>query len=552
SESPGEFRYELEINSSLLPQGPENKVRSRGAIRLKQAPDNGIALVEIAGDFELPRYGALALPPGKFSLTLADTEKGEDYRARWELGTGGTLEFAGGFDEARTLLTGKATAKLESALVASLAGGKLPEAVATGVTDVTFDAKSGDLDVALTGDLTAKDWGRVAPQLAALEPFAGTLKAALTRRGGRLSVHDSEAVLRSEKGAELRLAQAQPVDPLALPTTPVATLKLEKLPLTWANPWLAASDIALDPATLQGAWQIALSPGRDEVRLTPSQPLSLGPLRVTGPRLPSMLPLAIALSPRIAVSKARIGLEVDDLRVTTERGDRVEARFTATCDSAAKVALAGELTGQVPTLLSGPERPLPFALAAKWDLALVGSELRATVLEITACPAPTAAPNFSLELLRPIALDLKKLAVPPATARTDWARLRFSGLPLGWLSRWAPGREIAGTVAAGESMLRSTPEGMLSFATTEPWTVNDAAVIVGGKTFFTGMARIAPDFSVHDGRYTAAVREIAAVEKNGSRIHGSITAEATLGDRRAKTTIALDAELPALPHAKET
>ncbi|HEY1109595.1 MAG TPA: AsmA-like C-terminal region-containing protein, partial [Opitutaceae bacterium] len=248
---------------------------------------------------------------------------------------------------------------------------------------------------------------------------------------------------------------------------------------------------------------------------------------------------------------ARIGLEVDDLLVTTERGDRVTARFAATCDQAANIALSGELMGEVPTLLSGPERPLPFALTARWDLALAGTELRAKVLEITACPAPAAEENFSLELLRPIALDLKRLAVPPATAATDWARLRFSGFPLGWLSRWTPGREVAGTVV-GESMLRSTPEGMLSFATTTPWTVNDAAVIVGGKTFFSGMARIAPDLSVHDGRYTAAVREIAAVEKNGSRIQGSITAEATLGDRKAKTTIALDAELPALPHAAET
>lgn len=552
SESPGEFRYELEVNSSLLPQGPENKVRSRGTIRLKQAPDNGIALVEIAGDFELPRYGALALPPGKFSLALTDTDKGEDYRARWELGQSGTLEFTGGFEAARALLTGKATAKIESALVASLAGGKVPDAVATGVTDITFDAQRGDLDVTLKGDLAAKDWGRIAPQLATLEPFAGTLQAALTRRGGKLSLQRGEAVLRSETGASLRLAQARPVDPLALPATLVATLTLEKVPLAWANPWLAGSDVALDPATLQGAWQVALSSGRDEVRLTPSEPLRIGPLRVTGPRLPPMLPLTVTLSPRVALSWARLGLEVDDLLVTSERGDRVGARFTATCDHAANLALAGELTGQVPTLLSGPERPLPFALAARWDLALAGSELRAKVLEITACPAPTDAPNFSLELLRPTTLDLKKLAVPPATAQTDWARLRFSGLPLGWLSRWTPGREIAGTVAAGESVLRSTPEGMLSFATTEPWTVNDAAVIVGGKTFFSGMARIAPDLAMQAGRYTAAVREIVAKDKNGNRIQGSITAEATQDDRKAKTTIALDAELPALPHAAET
>lgn len=552
AESQGEFRYELEIDSSLLPQGPGNKVRSRGTIRLNQATDNGVARLEIAGDFELPRYGALALPPGKFSVVISDTEKGEDYRVRWALGEAGVLEFSGGFDEARARLAGRATARLEAALVASLAGGKVPEALAAGAADIAFDARQGDLDVALEGELTAKEWSRVAPQLAVLGPFTGTLKAALARRGGKLSVQTGEAALRGEAGAELRVALAQPIDPLALAATPVATLALEKIPLAWVNPWLAGAEIALKPATLQGAWQIALLPGVGEVRLTPSQPLSLGPLEATGPRLPRFLPLMIALSPKIALSKAGLSVEAGDLLVTTERGDRVAASFSATCDRAATIALAGELMGEVPTLLSGPERPLPFALAARWDLALAGSELRAKALEITARPAPAAAPSFSLELLRPIALDLTRLAAPPALAQTDWARLRFSGLPLGWLSRWTPGREIAGTVAEGESMLRSTPDGLLSFATTQPWTVNDAAVIVGGKAFFSGMASIAPEATVQAGRYTAAVREIAARDRNGSRIQGSITAEATSGDRRARTTLSLDAELPALPHAAGT
>lgn len=552
AESAGEFRYELEINSSLLPQGPDNKVRSRGTIRLEQARDHGVSRVAIVGDFELPHYGALALPRGKFSLTLEDTDKGEEYRLRVELGEGGLLEFAGGFDATKAMLAGKATAKIESALIASVASGKVPQAVATGVIDIAFDAKNRDLDVTLRGDLTAREWGRVAPQLAALKPCAGTLVAALTRRDGKLTLQRGEAALRSEEGAELRLTLAQPLDPLALPTTPLATFKLAKIPLAWANPWLADSGLRLEPASVDVACQIGLSAARDELKLTPIEPLRIASLQVSGPRLPRFLPLSIALSPRIAVSKNILGLEIDDFLATSERGDRVTARVAATCDRSAKITLSGELRGEVPTLLSGPERPLPFSLAARWDLALAGSKLEAKVLEVTACPTPTAQPAFSLELLRPIALDLKNLAVPPAEASTDWARLRFTGLPLGWLSRWTPGREVAGTVAAGESMLRSTPEGLLSFATTAPWTVNDAAVIVGGKTFFAGMARIAPDLSMHAGRYTAAVREIAAMDGNGNRIQGSITAEATRGDRKARTTIALDAELPSLPHADET
>ncbi|HWL13966.1 MAG TPA: hypothetical protein VNR00_00085, partial [Opitutus sp.] len=51
--TPGEFTYELTVNSALLPLGPDNKVRSRGTIRLTQNRRYGVAKIEIAGDLTL-------------------------------------------------------------------------------------------------------------------------------------------------------------------------------------------------------------------------------------------------------------------------------------------------------------------------------------------------------------------------------------------------------------------------------------------------------------------------------------------------------------------
>ncbi len=552
-EAAGEFSYELTLNSTLLPPGPDNKVRSRGRARLTQGADHGLRQIVVEGDLTLPRYGPLALPTGKFSLHLTATPAGEDYRAQLELGSAGRFEFAGHLDAPRAKLTGRATAHADQSLVASLAGEKLPTAALDGTADVTLDLREGDLDLALAGNLDARDWARLAPELAVVDAFQGRLTAALSRRAGKLSLTRADATLIGEKSsATLRVALSAPVDPTALPRSPVATVRLERLPLAWANPWLAASGLVLDPADLSAAWNLILPADRSSVQLSPIQPLEIAALGLKGTKLPALPPLRLAFNPHLTFSTTEAVLTIDDFVATTTPGDRLTAKLAARYDLLNAIAhTSGELSGAAPTLLSGADRPLPFTLDARWDATLAGTELRLKTFALTA-QASAGTPCFALQLLQPLTLDLDQLTTPATTSTAEWARLTFARFPLDWVSRWLPPYQLAGTLAAGESVLRSSVDGQLTFETTTPWRLVETSVGVGGKTFFAGEASVAPDIAIHADRYTAELRNLEASHRDGSRIHGSISAEARAQDRKASTTIALDAELPALPHSATT
>lgn len=552
SERAGEFTYELSINSALLPPGPDNHVRSRGKIRLTQGPAHNLVAIAIEGEIALPRYGRLTLPAGKFTLTAAAAPVGETYRLRLDLGTAGTIEFNGTLEAALAKLTARATARGDQSLLASLLGDKLPAATLDATADLALDLRRNDLDVTLTGNLDASRFAALAPELATLPAAKGTLAAALTRRSGKFSVTRLDADLRAAN-ARLAFALTQPLDPLALPTTPLATVTLDKLPLAWANPWLFPHGLALDPADLNGAWQITLSPQRDALTLVPTRPVEIAAVSVKGAKLPVLPPIDLSFRPQATVSTSRAALQLENFAATTARGDRLSSRLTGSYDfKTGRVETTGRISGTAPTLLAGPDQAAPFTLTARWDAALAGTALNLKSLEFVARLRRDAPPWISLQLLRPLDLDLANLTTPQAPATTDWARLQFSGFPLGWVSRWMPGRDFAGTIAAGESWVRSTPDGKLSFETTTPWRLADAAFGLGGKNLFAGEATIAPSASVHADRCTADIREISATHRDGSRIYGSITANAHLHDKKASTAVELYAELPALPHSEQT
>lgn len=550
--TPGEFTYVIAVRSSLLPAGPDNKVRSRGVVRLTQDANHGIERITVEGDLTLPRYGGLALPAGKFSLSISGAGTGEDYRAHFELGSAAILDAAARLDAPRSALSGRVTLQANQSIAASLADGKLPTATIAGSADFTLDLKRSDLVATLAGDLDARDWSRLAPQLAAIDAFKGRLAAVVTRRAGAFAVQQFSALLQGEKTpAAVRIALTQPVDPLALPATAFATLAVEQCPLTWANPWLAPAQVALEPAAFGGAWNIGVIAGRG-LQLVPARRFEAGPLVVRGASLPVLPSFKFGFSPRLEVSLEGAALRIDDLTVATAQGDRVSATLDASCDfKSRRVHTAGTLGGTVPTLLSGPEEPLPFALAARWDLALTGPQLQVDTLELTARQDPGTPPYLALRLLRPWTLDVTNLAAPAAAAG-DWARVTFDRLPLGWISRWLRDRRFGGTLAAGESVLRSSGTGGLTVVTPTPWQIAGASFGVGGRTLLEGNLSVTPGFALEGGRTQAQFESIDITDAAGNRIRGRITAEARLEDKRGSTAIELDGEFPRLPHSAET
>ncbi len=549
----GEFTYEVAVNSALLPLGPENKVRSRGTVRLTQNPHGGVARIEIAGDLALPTYGRLALPPGKFSVEIAESAAGEDYRAHLELGTGGSIDLTGKLDAKRSTLAGHATLRADSSLVARVRPAGLPAAALQGAVDFTYDLRTRDGTVAFSGDSEAADWGKLLPQLAAIDAFKGQLVAALARRAGKWRVE--KFALRLEGKTTPVALHVGIVGPLELPLpvdTPLVKIGVEHLPLAaWSNPWLAPASRQITPAEFSGEWTVGLTAAHG-VLIAPIKPCEISPATVQGPGMPALPPLGFAFSPTLEVSPSGLQLRVPDFLATTARGDRLEVGFELVKDDVAKtLRTTGEIHGVAATLFSEPDAPRALAVTGRWDVARTGAQWRLGTLELSLREG-AAEPCVVLQLLQALTVDAEKWTVATDTQERNWVRLKFHQFPLGWVSRWTPGRKIGGTLAEGESTLRSTKSGRLGFGAIVPWHVTDASYAVGGRTLFEGDVSLKPGFAVDRQAGGLRINAIDAHDRSGNRVTGSVAFEGSLKDKHASTTLALDLELPALPHSAET
>lgn len=552
---PGRFTYTLAVNSAVLPLGPDNKVRSTGTVQLTQDQAHGIARIAIEGDVTLPHYGPLVLPAGKFTLTVTATPAGESYHAKLAFGAAGAFEFNGQLDAAKSTLTGRATARADQSLVASLADGKLPAATLTGAADVVLDPNTTDFSVTLSGDLAASDWGKVLPELAIVDAFKARLAAELTRRGGKLLVRALDATLQGATSpATAHLALTAPVDPRQLPATPLATVDLAHWPAAWANPWLESSGAKLTAGEFSGRWSAALI---DEklVRLRALQPAKLAGVAVTGEKLPTLPAVDFTFSPQLELTAEKATVVIDDFTAATAQHDRLTAHLHTTYTLAtAAIQTTGDLRGELPSILAGADQPLPFALDARWDATLTGDQLQLRALELNARREPAAAPGFSVQLLRPLNADLAQLTADAQTAgEGDWLRVRFAELPLDWTTRWLdramPGYAFTGSFTAGESVLRPTADHGFAFATTTPWRLSGTSLSIGGQEFVRGELTLSPAATAKGDAYTATLDGLSVRDDAGNHVTGRIATAATLSDGKGRVTFDLAADLPALPHS---
>ncbi len=558
SDQPGTFTYTLAVNSAVLPPGPDNRVHSTGTIRVTPTSDHGVASIVIEGDVTLPHYGPLVLPPAKLTLTVTAAPHGETYHAKLAFGPAGEFEFNGRLDATQSVLTGRAGFRADQSLVASLAPGQLPTATASGTADLVLDLTTNDLEATLAGDLDAADWGKVMPELALVDAFKGHLAAVLTHRGGKLLVKKLAASLQGATSpAHAQLALTQPFDPLALPATPLASLELTHWPAAWANPFLADTGVAITAGEFSGQWSAALI-GEKLLQLRTLRPAALTGLTVQGEKIPALPVVAFAFRPQLDLTADQATVAIADFTATTAQHDRLTARLDATYTLATEaLATHGELRGELPSLLAGADRPLPFALDARWDATLTGDQLQLRALEFNARRDATATPGFSVQLLRPLVADIEKFTAGAQTTDAgDWLRVRFTELPLDWLTRWLdrakPGYAFTGTFAAGESVLRPTSDQGFEFATLTPWRLTGTSLSIGGKEIIRGELTVSPGATRKGEAYSAQLDQLALRDGDGNQLTGRITSEVTLNDRRGRARFDLAADLPALPHSAGT
>lgn len=546
----GEFAYEFSASSLLLAAGPDNVINSRGTLRITQDDAHGIARIELAGDLALPRYGPVSLAPGKFTLALAATPTGEHYAATLRCGDGVGLDFSGDLDRAHSALAATLAFHVDSSVAAALWPNPPPRAALDGKLTLGLDLKTNALDAVLTGDLTARDLVNLRPELAAVDALAGKLDAALSVRAGRTTLDRATFALRGETSPfALSLTLGAPVS-FPLTTAANARITLAGLPAAWANPALGTA-AQITTGNLSGEWTLALDPDQT-LRLDATRPTTLGPVALTGPLLPGMPPFTLQFSPRLTASAARLAFASDDFAVTSPQGDRVTLTVSATHEiKTDETRFAGTLTGELPTLLASAEHALPFTLGARWDVASTPKGQRVTTLEFTARRPGIAEPAVSLALQQPI--DFGADDELAQQRGLDLLKLNIRDLPLAWISRWLPHRQLTGAWAAGESVLRRAETGRgFVFTTRTPWTWTDLGFTAGGQSIFRGRARLAPEFTLGEERSTIRVHQLELVDDAGNRIGGEATFAWREREKKFATTLALDGDFPALPGSRDT
>ncbi|GAB1489780.1 hypothetical protein MASR2M8_22340 [Opitutaceae bacterium] len=549
----GVITYTLDVASALLPAGPDNRVRSRGEIEITRDAARGVERIAIRGDLRLPVYGPLTLPAGDFDLTISATPDGETYAGGLRLGPATTLALAGELKRSLGTLATTLDLRTDDTLVASLTEGHAPTGQVSATLAATVHLATTDIDATLQGDLTARDWARLRPELAPIPALASRLVATFARRGSVLELKTLDARLDAAdaSGLTAQVTLAGPVD-LAQPTAaPRFTLRLAGLPPAWANPWLGSA-IQVEGEPIAGAWQGDVR--RDgSLDLTSTQPLRIGPLQLTGPGLPALPALTLEVPSRVSLANGRVTLDLPATALTSAWGDRVDLTLEASHELVSGDSrLTGHLNAALPTVLTGPDRPLPFTLVADWQAALRGDgavTLEHSALELR-LPDRTK-PAIALTQREPIARMADGVFVAPNDR--DLLTLEADALPLGWVSRWLPGYDLDGIWTRGASTLRSpSADRGLELTTSIPWRFTGLRLGVGGKELFRGEAGIDLDGAFSTARVEARLGEMELADANGNRITGALTLTATPADKRFQTVLEADAELPALPHSAGT
>ena len=544
----GRFAYEFAADSFFFPPGPEHRVESAGSITVTQNDAHGIARIELSGDLRLPRYGPLALPAGRFAFSVEATEHGERYRSTMTAGAL-VMDFSAELDTTKTELAGSLHFRGDDSLLAALLGESRPALGAEGDIRFTCRLDNYDLDATVAATFSGGDWAKLHPDLAATDRLGGRLDAALSRRAGRVRLERASlAIGGATTNVAARLELTAPVPLPDLPSTPIARLSFDHWPLVWLNASLEKSGLQVAGAEFAGEWSVALAE-KSRLKLTAVRPATIAPLRLTGGGLPALPELRIAFSPALDLTAVAAELRVPDFTLTGGTGDRLDANVTVRHDFAAqRTQVAAEVRGSLPTLLTGPEKPLPFSIAARAEAGFAGDALDLQRAQFQLFAAPGAPPALALDLLRPMKVSTTKGKLPAASP--DFLRLRFGGVPLDWIGRWLPaGWEIAGTLGAGESLVRQESDSAFGLRTPAPWEWTGARLLLGGREFFDGVARIAPELKIDAATAEVKLGGIVAQDSRRNRITGAFSATAGRHDNALAAQLTLEADFPELEHS---
>lgn len=546
---PGEFSYELSLNSALLPTYGAQTLRSTGKIRLVQDSTHALSRLTLSGDLQLPNLVHGDVIKGDIFIEVVASATGEIYQARLNVGSEMVLQLEASLDATRTELSGHATFNINRSLAAQFSKHELPAIQANGKIEFNVNLATSDLDTAIESNFSMGEWNALFPPLAVVDTLQGHLSTHVQRKAGKLMVSHFKATLHGEQTPfATSLALIVPIDPLAFPESPFARLTLERWPAKWAHPLLGSAE-------LNGTWAIALD-RMGTIHMSPEQPLTLGPLAFPSELLASLSPTTLSCSPQLDLSRDRLAMSISDLRLTTPNGDSLDVVLSAVRESATSdVMLRGSMRGVLPTLLAGKSSPFPLVAEASFESQLQGGgpllHLSAVTGTIQSAGNSKMPPYLSLRLTQPLTLDLAQFTPHAGAVGEENERMQLSvrQLPLNFISRWTPGYEINGTFRTGEFSLSSTSEGGLALHSRTPLEVDDLTVTAEGVNRFHGTTTASLGVAWLGTRLAGKIKEINWTQSSGNHVRGQLGFSVDLATKSGRTIVALDADIPSPPES---
>ncbi len=520
-----------------------------GQIRLAEAEgEKGLTRAELTGKVAAPQASA---PPLAFTASLVAGQEGETYQARVTAGPGASLDLNGGFSTVSGLLAGRVTAAAGPELSRRLLGAGGPSATAAASVDFSWHPHEHVTEISVSLGADAAGLAAWRPNLAPLGAPHLQIDASLRQANGQWTLDRGLADLTSGTPESLVL-EAETLRPVSLsPVSPSATaiarVRIGRLPLAWANPWLATSGLAFGAGEISGSWNVLRidaggthAPG---LVLDPAEPLAAGPVELRRTGSPALPALTLRAAPRLEFSTGVARLLVDDFHFASAAGDSLDLRTDSTW-TAGSLRTQGSLDANLPTVLGGSGRPVPFLVTGRWNLQRQGDTLHLDGLQLATRLAPGAPASFALLLSRPVDLDLANLGASLAAVPEDLGTLRAQGLPLGWLSRWLPGRDLDGTWASGESRIRFLPGHGLTLETPVPWRMTGLRLGEGGHVFFRGELAVAPAAAFGPGERWVRLAGLDLRDVRGPWLRGRAGLALRGADDRMAGGIALEGEVP--------
>ncbi len=251
---------------------------------------------------------------------------------------------------------------------------------------------------------------------------------------------------------------------------------------------------------------------------------------------------------------------MENLSLVSPQGDRIDARLEISRESAnGELHSHGGLSGALPTLFFTERGSPPAVLNAGWDFTLTGTQVHLNELSFDLRKNKAVPAAVAIDLVKAFTFDLEKHVVAPvnsvalkskdtAIETTDLFRLRFEHLPMAWLSPALSGSMSSAPLTGGECTFQSSPAGEFNLHTEKP-RLFESILLAPGIPLSVQMS---PVVSLHGDDLTATIKDPAITDTNGNRLVGRIDTDVKIAANHFNVAVALDADLPALPHSAGT